>query len=1588
MQYEDIILPLFLNTDAPFDKIANNEAPFIKGLGFDVNSNPDTGANTNNTTNSGQNQLVLTPIPSNKIYPSAILPGGKWNKNIGCALSPTTQQTFYFNKNSEGNDGIYVIDGNTGVWQPVIIDPELIFSSDPEAFISEHRVKLRLVYNTDGSVREYFLILTDGVNWQKFINVNAAIQTNGFDANLYPYWKLQPPHFDRRELFEYAVRPPMYKPEVIALPNTEADAGKINNIIDIAFQFAYDFNNTDGRYTYYSPYSLPIYVRSEDFLTNPNNQPKNIQLTLYAGSPLTEKINIYVRTNKKNTDGTANIQEWSEWKRVETLYKYSDCGDNSVEKIGSKYWLRTNPWANNNYNSNLNTITYIFDNSRQTQIVGQPTALYNDMPQLSRSLGDLNERIGLGWNRYGYDNFSCEVMNNFDAQVLEKSASNCTIPLRKVILYCYIGKMSDDFSYLSMPTYHDGDDTTARFGGVGLSADNATFFYEPQQSKYFELDYADRQSMRCYFKGTPYYADGVLCVVNTDNSITELNTIYDGSNKDQQTAMENTWKSGQYYILKFTAELPAGRYMATLGRHNVSSDGDYRNTSTYIMGLANSRMKSLVIHDQATAITPNALVSFSKEQQVDCTNGDVDVWGNNHDLFYVFCPYSRNPNGPGAGKYRFIEGYFQEAITSPIPCERFPYAFPFDNDACGFYTDKNGFYFAYTKSNESKNLDVRFDCEISCHNKTFTIPTSSTGIGWKQNPTSYLADHNNNTVGDCNRIIVNGRITALDGIVGVSNVAVTIYGGGVALTNQDGNFRLVVHNGIPNNNLSTVIYVVAGGSFNITTEGCGFLPVYPFDESLVPCSDCNPRIYPVPINLAVNIIYSNQVSLKEGGSYNIGIVGADLAGRMTFVNVLQQDGVDKVFNVPTFLQRNNVNPTYFQLLINGALNLNKINNDIKWVSVFVTKNLKFLYYIDWVGDSIKYIDNNGNNISDPSGAVFCSIAITSLYNYNISYNFGTLANYQFTVGDRMRILDDGKGQLLDVATYGAEIDLPVLGTNYNQAAMNANLIPNTKTNPGNNITVNTATTATEAVTASLLVPYDSRLDKLKGATGFWIEIYTPAQSADIVPFVETYASFPVINGEIAVYTGYDANAVPTYQYPTQINIDFWDTYFLNRSINVPNAGDLYFSHPFQSPNITDNFGKNITSGGRQWSKNPYARQLWYQADVIESDKIVNDGLQNGIGIFTSNKRHDFNAYPWGGIVAMLAQRSWLLFICENDYFTTDYQFHYVYPNAQGVMITNTDTGLGTPHQKIGSNFGCLLQYTSIIITQNDMVFWYDANNQCFVSCNYRSSNDICDLVTEKGERYGIKSYCDVKTSFVTKWNFSHGDEDRIDVVGGVDPEMNNIYFTFRPRRNYSNNPLSFVNKKRNWDIPSQETIVFNMDTKRWVRTELFTPESYGTLMGNTTGRKLLTFAAGMPYIHNDTTSTSFLNFYGVQGQPVITGVFNKEAEINKIFQNLCVNIANGSMFVDELYTNTPNSFSYVSEDYFKLKQNLRYATLLRDMYSYFSTDNQYRSTLLDGKRIFSLYMFFRLIGSYANGDKYFELKSISNLFTLSAPTKK
>lgn len=1500
--------PVSVNTDTSSAYLKPSESPFLKG--YDVSFTKDASASEGGNFGKGKR------MPSNYKTIAMDMPDKGINKTVGFYEAVELNEAYVFGWNSVGLHSIYRLDGLALTSELVYRGPRLDFQIDPKHGLPDHRVTLRVVYDIDENgerrVKEKYLIFTDGKNWQRWINVNASIKTNGFDAEAFPYFELKAPHFDGDEFIDYVVRPPMYAPEITPVTPDAADISKQNFMLKKSTQFAYRYLLTDRRPTALSWYSTPFFIEESTTDINDTNAPRCVDLKLYAGSAYVEQIQIVTRNCK------------GDWQLYDTIDKFKATGNNAAELIGTEYWKRTNPWDGLNYNPQDNTLIYRYCGDKGTSefSVSDANLIQNDIPLLSYALTNAGDSLLWANNLYFYPNIEKPALDNLKISVIDSvDQESCSIKNVKITVYAFIGRNGE----VGQVVFKEGADGESRyFGGLRPYGSNvSSFAFDMDEVKYFGLTLGNTDGFVCYLAGTSYTAIGKQYRVDPAGNKTLVGVvdIYDQSLiKD----VYELYKAGGYYMQQFEFTVPAGKYIARIARHGVDLNEDYESTSTYVMGVAD-RSQLNVRFDQVYPF-PAKFTNTRKGIEVDASAGDVDTWSKNQFL-YIFTPYILHDE-----KYRFVEGYVKEDAESNIGVELVDY-FPQLGDVMyertGFNTDHNGFYFSYSGKNRAQKTEIYFGGKFNCAigDYLFNTKINQELTGYFPGVNLYLKTLNGGKVGFANYVLLKGRVVDCKTGRGLSNIGVTLNGTQTYYTDADGYYVVKSHDMMRIDRVETMYF---NSDTAINGCDCSPMPLFRFDTlQSPPCQGEVERVYATYPDLQVKVLSIGGKSLKGGGRYPVSIIGHDLGGRKTSA------GVIGYADIPTFMQKGNFNPSQIKLDIVGAL---KLPEWVKWVTFGVGTNLLFQDYTQWIGDSIKFLDTKANEVKDGGGAVRAKVTIQSLLDYNISNNFSTTATYQFVKGDILRIYDDGKGNLFDPAKNGGYLDYQILGTDFDSTV---------------DVTDSTGDDIPDP--KSFIIPFDKRLLTLKDTCGFWIELIRPNTQALNKTFFGVSGTYPVIGGEIL---------------PKSIVLDAFDTYYQRRDIKTACSGTT-FNHPFESNSITDYWGDGCTSAGVRITSDPQAEQKWYLNDVMKTDELINLGRVNGLGICRTENRKQFKDQGWGGIIALHAERNIIAFICQNDYFMTDYNMNYARVDSTGRIVANLDTNLGTPYQKAGDNFGCEYDDVSTIQFYDGLVIWADRKNSGFILMNYQSAADV--------SKADNKSYFTNKFKNTIEHNNSlpAGDYDNIiEVITGINPANNQICITWRPRKEHGSSPELFVNNEREIFIDMAETFIYSIDMKKWIGWSPYTPEYYGRMSHARSGTEFLTFASGEAWFHNTLGKTGWMNFYGVDTDQILTVVENEDQSKLKVFQSIAVESPDVKYFIDQITTENPTLFSYVPLAYFVKKGEVFYAELLRNMNTYPDANNPVESMLMDGKSLTGAVAEFRLVADPSRSGEYSEIDNI------------
>lgn len=1546
MQVTDYIKPLYINTDADELLLKEGAVRYLKNYRITFNRNGNVGQ--------GENAGVGTPNEGNVLAnPTFTMPAGN-NKCIGTFSSIETKELYYFNYNSNGFHGVYVIDQKLNikiVWLDHGAGNELNFQLSPEYAIVEGRCSLKVVYVSDGDgnriIKEKHLVFTDSYNWQFWINVLASIGSDSCTSPL-SYWQTN----DRSEYVQYPVRPPMQCVGVSEYPIVEGDELRPNLLLKKNFQFAYRYILTDGRATAYSPFSNKYSVIGSPCGVDQSGLARCLSLSMNAGSPLVERIELIYR----DCGG--------DWHRYDTLNAFDTCEEKT------NYWERdaSKRWANYGYNASTNSISYVFCNDKECAIIPQDevVAFQNDVPIQSQSLVTVGDSVLMSNNLFGYPNFKCDQIDAIKLNLANPSNTNeCKVETRKIRVAAVIHNVAKNRNQAIYKTDRGAlgcPENTFIFGGLSqnqvLGVDNLlidTHVYKSYAQNFpvgknIEgfLGYLPNSNYKTRSKqyrktGSLIEPWGGISCIGCGTCVSCLRT----------TITRHIYDNSGYYLQIFEMEVAKGVHPFRIASHLATEDSDYQNTSTYtICTLPYSS------YDGKYNLNPDEN-NYQKEILIDVCEKDWDFEQEN--IIFVITDNTVPDDALVNNGDTVIETYLKDSGGNPIELAK-TYAASQNSTnldttilasvlvQAGFLTgvpgastlgqmaldtvtgarynnttDHNGFTWVQF---DRQVIDVTGTNKKSLPIKYKGADCSETIWASAKEKSAKLYSLGTNTV-NASSIKIKGVVKNCDNNLPLGGVHVMLSRGQGAISKQDGSFEIIAHDGVSLANgirIDKVIMVQANTNCFAYSCDCDCAIVETIN---FPTCVTGERVVTCTTNWSLKVSYGEMKGLKGGGRYGWGVVGFDKAGRANFVQKIDY------LDIPSFITNGGIfKPSQVGWSIVGDMNLPEW---VAYISFFRTANLAHDSYLQWHGDTLEMIDENGAVTGSASAAISYRISIESLLKFNELHFEGTTTKYGFLERDFIRFYANNNGVM-----YTEYIDLQI-----------------TQDKEGK----------------YLIIPYDSRIKDMVGKCNFWMEIIRPRTCVDKELYCEVCSRIPVKNGEPLVKQGIFST---------------WDTYYQTRKISSANplcANQTTTTHVFESPSVSDFWGENCPSCGRVNVVDEKAIQQWYPDQIAKSNNFVNEGRVNGLGTFKTANRKSFSGQEWGGIVSVIPMQKAILIICENDWFIISYDMNYAKIDNNGFLVSaSVEQNIGDPYQKVGSNFGCDYSDIGTIGTHNGLTWWVDKKNAGFILCDMQTAKDV-SIEAE------CKSYFASKLKHIQNFNNGIvGNDYNIncwDIITGYDTKNNEVNITFRPRRQLLNGFSAFVNNEREFRIDHQETIVYNLDLKKFTQTTGYCPEAYGQMSFANNGIQLLSFALGYPYVHNSQIAgeSSFNKFFGVETEQVVDFVLNSNPKAIKIFQSLSQN-SKEPYHVDLIQTNEKNSISWISLAQVTKKENIYYSTILCDAASYPDVNRAYVSMLYEGKLMRGHWIRMRMVKNIKNLTGYNELFLFSITYLFSATTKK
>jgi hypothetical protein len=1305
MQVLQVIKPVEgLNVDTSPELIKQTECRYALNIERTIN---------NQNSGMGKNAVASTPSPANVLLDYA-QPEGV-NTKIGSCVSRKTNEIYVFVHNSLNNHHIYRINGNTNTIQMVLLDPLLNFSLHPR-----HQIHFRAhLYYVNQPVRNglhlKYLLWTEGLNWQGFLDVETSITTNGFRV---PYFDCD----DRTQLWQLATRPSL---ECISGDfDINNNPEMTNRIANNMWQFRIKYIYTDGRPTAWGP--IPT---SWVFLAACQKEglfdPRCINLRIPVGGPHVEKIILAYRNcvGAETTDA-ANDSDWSQ---TDIINKYEDC-------LGSDvlfYHRRINPSLN--YDGATNTILYQFCNEGTCIPISKEETDLNfiPIPKTSYALMPIEDKVALLNNVEGDDPIDCRIasMFSFNPALVpsQQSAQELiTVKVSIIIHQLFRGNNNGIFVYEDAANNNpDSMEGLRKFFG-GLSKRQGPFGVTPfddpgPYDQYFE-DVSKDAGFIVYVEGSEAFAVSKQYrafggVIGTD-PFNEKNF----SSRSHRKTIGNDLQDNDYYFIS-VAELKVikgTKGFIRMASPLATTSQDFRNTSANVWGVLldlNSYHSNMDLHQGNT----NLLKKEIPFNTCGMTGDTLDLTGTPFVIADLTAPYGDIGEGRAATA---ITGYARDGLDRPVSKAAISHFGSSFQNFTGTFTDHNGYYFWTADFPDVMLFPPNSGIELYIEG-----PNPSTGgcqqvLGGSYRitgaPRPNQAIRTNILVGDDeyeNNYLqpINVKVVDSNGVP-IAGVPVAASRSKTATTNSQGiavfNLRRYMPF-YPSPESVQFVLMQSTGCLMINDAEPGCMP--DFSQALPACfrdATLIERTFSQMRSVA------GEYGYAPGGVYPLAFKLIDAAGRETFAEKIT------TLTLPEMQQVGQFGLFQINWQFNGSANFPR---EYVKMAILIGANSAWDDYVTWVADDVKYVDSAGVTAT-PTNADKVLISIQSLYDNQLFYGQNNTARYQFVPGDRVQIVTDKDGNLYDqVYDYLIESD-------YNNRDQVLEM--------------------GEEKYSSLVITFDKALENF--GKGSQIKIYRPSKCKSQEFFYECCDLIDLVDGEPVVTRG---------------QLGGFDAYMIRRGIRYDDQTNS-FGFPFLHHSPSDHWGDHCLSRGRVSITNPYSRRLRYERNMKISGAFLQTGYFNGLNVFSRSLQKNFSGEQRGGIIAAISQEKVFMVICEFDNFTAQTADQFVTVNARSGQLQALpgDAVVSDAESKIIGNFGCQYDDVGSLAIGNGWVAWIDTYNKAPVLHNWNVAKDAS---LQRMQGYFVE-----KLTHVYSFNQTALPENKIRVEGCYDSINGNVLFTF------------------------------------------------------------------------------------------------------------------------------------------------------------------------------------------------------------------
>lgn len=949
------LLPQAINIDLYPGLMPPHAARFIKGLVYEL-EDTSTATNTQNSATG-----AFKPIQSVVRYINDLVLPDEPEDNfpIGHLDVKETREVYVFVHNRNENHTIYRINGNSATYDIVYQGPELRFSLNPEHFIHEGGAYLKIIFVTDPDTgekkRRSFLFFVLGNDHLRFICVEDSIDTQSFDASIFPYFQ---GNYDKFILTSASVPTPTGCIGIEEIPLTDTTVVKNNNLLFNTWQFRLMYVDVWGRPSEHGQISDMYFPGGGDCVSQSSNIPRCLNLTFDAPPPHIDKIQVEYRN--------CNDQQWYIDETLE-LYVGSNLGE---------WWLRPrNPDVD--YNGSNNTITHEFCKEGKCQPVSpaETSRLYNPIPD-PQSVEYIGSFTGVGNNKEGFLPFSKELKDKIKFVVDAPETALTTIQSFgniEILIEIY-NPFRDENAVIFF------DDNKYWFAWVIFGivqpitrpVNYGQFFANPEQ------------------KGFGVYLEGVNSYV-----ITEQYSLDSSGNFEKVTDFTRFDTSKKYFQKAVFNNVPRGRYVVRIFSHeanpaNLSID-QLKKTSTYTAGTFGFNILS-----PSSPVNHSMQVSEAKELIVDICQQDYNSINDNKIL--VIWDFSANDNA-------VEEGYVyntNDATQSQHGIELLELS---AGAAAKFskYTDHNGWYFVASPTNR-----FRFQIYGYCGCNKIELADGRAGTSSQRYRDDFFLNNvtscPNYESQDCNHIIVTGKVLLCDSNIGVPGISVTLTRGRSAVTDGNGEFSIIAYDDVLNPTRNDSLYFNTSKCPYTNCEGeC----IAPLSVTINKCITCEERVTEVQTTF---VIFRTAKGLLSGGVYPGGVTGWDEMDRPTFVQPLVNITIPSVYETHLF------SPSTLRVTIDPTA---VFPSNIKYITFWLGEESSIEKYITWIVDSFEFIDNTGLENNDAPTQIKINYASLIEYNQQnnfnttVSWSFIAESTNMPVTADKVQFLLNGDGSFFE-----------------------------------------------------------------------------------------------------------------------------------------------------------------------------------------------------------------------------------------------------------------------------------------------------------------------------------------------------------------------------------------------------------------------------------------------------------------------------------------------------------------------------------------------------------------------------------------------